>query len=259
MVKPPPPPRSPGARRKRVGSCLLFTLTVLVPSAAMAWPLAAVLSVMPLVGFVALPSLLGLTVFLLYAVAWIAYLALAQWDPPTSSSDAVDDHLPPSTGNLTGGPFLPWSPTRCWKVDRAVARFLKDAWRLGLLELWFDWAYRRLMILGGRHSKDIITEGVHYGSRSSQLLDVYMPPPGLTTSSVDDHDASSTRAPIIVFVPGGGWMTSKRYASPLSPLPAPFNGSPERNIFSCMYPGNTMSNWLYDFAKHWVQPSSCQT
>jgi hypothetical protein len=128
----------------------------------------------------ALPTLLSLTLFLLYATTWVLYLFL-EYDGR-----------------------LPLSPVRCWRVDTALWRVVRDAWRLSLIELGLDLAYRRLMISGGRDAKQTVVEGVTYGAASgARRLDLYLPASHL-------HDDRAMPAPIIVVVPGGGWMFRKR-------------------------------------------------
>lgn len=128
----------------------------------------------------ALPTLLSLTLFLLYATSWLLYLFF-QYDGR-----------------------LPLSPVRCWRVDAALWRVVRDAWRLSIIELGLDLAYRRLMITGGRDAKQTVVEGVIYGAVSgAKRLDLYLPAAHL----LDDKSPS---APIIVVAPGGGWMLRKR-------------------------------------------------
>ena len=96
------PAPMPATTRERM---LLASLLVVCPAAAFAWPFAAALSIVPFVGFVALPSLLGLTVLLFYGLAWLACLLLAQDDSPARHT---------AEGRVNRRLYLPWSPARPW-------------------------------------------------------------------------------------------------------------------------------------------------
>jgi len=183
------PAPMPATTRERM---LLASLLVVCPAAAFAWPFAAALSIVPFVGFVALPSLLGLTVLLFYGLAWLACLLLAQDDSPARHT---------AEGRVNRRLYLPWSPARCWRIDRAAIRWAVELVRLGVVpDLLGDWCYRRVMMLGGQ-SQSIVREGISYGAKASNLLDAYLPP---------KSSMANGPVPVLVFVPGGGRFFGKR-------------------------------------------------
>lgn len=178
-----------------------------VLSGAFVYPFVAVLSVVPFIGVVALPSLLGLTAFLIYGSAWLVYLLLAQDDLPTGVS----------------GVFLPWSPLRCLKVDRVLLSKCRSMIQLGIPQLALDWCYRRIMVTGGRNGKKIVRENILYGSDfPGRRLDVYMPDidPILDTSQPrdvqdpkeegEDGGVGRELAPVLVLFGGGAWTFGNR-------------------------------------------------
>ncbi|KAE8182568.1 hypothetical protein CF336_g8501 [Tilletia laevis] len=65
----------------------------------------------PFVSVFIFPFFLVLTAVLMYAVAWLSYLILAQSDPPLRSSGNGASYLP----------FLPYSPMRCVKINWAAS------------------------------------------------------------------------------------------------------------------------------------------
>lgn len=185
--------------RRRVGVLLL---AVAVPVALVLWPLFLAFSLVPLVGFFTLPSVLACSILLLYGTAWLAYLVL----------------VPPSAALR-----LPLSPGRCYRICRSVVVHAREAWQLNVGGLAMDWAYRRVMVLGSKGRDNIVRENLPYGSATgNRKLDLYLPLRRAHGSSrgqqqgsaedTDDSSAETASVPVVVFIPGGGWAFSdKRY------------------------------------------------
>lgn len=160
----------------------------------LAWPLLVLTSLIPLFGFVILPTLLGVSLFILYGSTWLLYSTLA----PESS--------------------LPTSPRRCWKVCLALVRWIREGFKLNTAALATDWAYRRVLVLGSKSRDTVLKENVPYGS-GNKRLDVYLPlkrryRAGSAASADEgtDGDDETPKAPVVVFIPGGGWaFADKRY------------------------------------------------
>lgn len=175
--------------RKR--TALLATTLAL---SVLAWPLLVVTSLVPLFGFVILPTLLGVSLFILYGSTWLLYSTLA---PEVA---------------------LPTSPRRAFTICLALVRWIREAFRLNLAALATDWAYRRVLVLGSKGRETVLKENVLYGS-SNKRLDIYLPirrrSPGSTSSGDEgtDRDGSEDpQVPVVVLVPGGGWaFADKRY------------------------------------------------
>ena len=78
-----------------------------------------------------------------------------------------------------------------------------------------DWSYRRVMVLGSKGRRRIVKENIAYGSCNGyKHLDLYFPARRSMTagSASEDSDEAHIKAPVVVFIPGGGWaFTDKRY------------------------------------------------
>ncbi|KDN50409.1 hypothetical protein K437DRAFT_293616 [Tilletiaria anomala UBC 951] len=209
----------------------LFLRAFLIPiivCGVPAWPVLGMLCIVPIVGMFTVPIFLLLTVTLMYSIAWLSYLVLAQSDPPpapspssllanaTSSlsneSGASGDS--PASGSSSNGngsssthylPFLPYSPLRCLKINWAALQYASTLLRVALPAI-FDWSYRRVMVLGSQGGGGIVKENILYGSPSpGKRLDVYIPPakPSLAaahefepSATAHSYAASSTSAPL---------------------------------------------------------------
>lgn len=182
-----------------------------------AWPLLAAACAIPVIGVMAIPILLLISVLLLYAVAWICYLFLAQKDLPATWTNAHRW----SPRNFA--PFLPINPIRCAKVDLAAFRYTVTAFRI-VFPAIFDWSYRRIMVIGTTKGSRVVKEGILYGSPSrGKRLDVYLPadapsPQHQHAGGADGFrpaasSPSSNGVPVIVVIPsmlGPLTVTSKR-------------------------------------------------
>lgn len=186
---------------------LKTALVLTLPIVLLSTPLLLLCVFIPFVGFLALPTVLACSLYLLYGTTWLCYLFLS---PQTK---------------------LPYSPKRCYKVGREAARWLYEAYRLNAAGLATDWAYRRVMVLGSKGREQIIRENIPYGSyRGNKQLDVYLSPSihasrqqstdkyhendddrrdgGDSTTSITDDPA-----PVVVLICTGGWgvFSDKRY------------------------------------------------
>lgn len=170
-------------------------LAVTLVASVLAWPLLVVTSLIPVFGFVILPTLAGVSLFILYGATWLLYSTLA---PEVA---------------------LPYSPKRCYKVCLAFLRWIREAFRLNIAAIATDWAYRRVLLLGSKGRETVIKENIPYGS-GDKRLDVYLPikrrnRAGSASSGDDGIDgdrAESPKVPVVVFIPGGGWaFADKRY------------------------------------------------
>lgn len=184
---------------------LKTTLVLTLPVVVLSTPLLLLCVFIPFVGFLALPTVLACSVYLLYGTTWLSYLVLS---PQTK---------------------LPYSPKRCYKICREAARWLYEAYRLNAAGLAMDWAYRRVMVLGSKGREHIIRENLPYGSyKGNKKLDVYIPPSSFTSHKraedvLEEDDkrdgggsttsATEDPAPIIVLICPGGWgvFSDKRY------------------------------------------------
>ncbi|KAM0786206.1 hypothetical protein ACM66B_007010 [Microbotryomycetes sp. NB124-2] len=174
---------SSSSSRRRPSRLALPLLLLLWPAyivAIIAFPILAVTSLIPIVGFFSLPTLLSVTVFLFYATTWILYLSLAQLDAP------------PTTRFL----FLPLSPIRAFKVTLHTFVVLRDVVSSKFIPLFFDLQLRRVLVLGGKDRKQIIKDNILYAPEGRRL-DVYF--------AVKDQGMEDVKAPVIVFVGGGNW------------------------------------------------------
>ncbi len=165
-------PSTPSHVSRLVAFFLRVLLVPLVLVGLPLWPLLALSCAVPVVALFTIPLFLLLTVLLLYSVAWLSYLVLAQSDVPPPAGALL--HASASSGSISGGgggsgaqsgesktaaagttqttayhhlPFLPYSPLRCLKVNWAAAQYGVALLRLALPAV-FDWSYRRVMLLG---------------------------------------------------------------------------------------------------------------
>lgn len=155
------------------------------------WPVVALLCAVPVVGVMAIPILLLMSVCLLYAVAWTSYLLLAQKDLPAAWSHAR------SWSPRNFAPFVPISPVRCAKVDLAALRYTLTA--VGIVfPAIFDWSYRRIMVIGTTKGSRVVKEGILYGSPSrGKRLDVYLP----ADASGVPRSSGGNGVPVVVVIP----------------------------------------------------------
>ncbi|TKY89924.1 hypothetical protein EX895_001221 [Sporisorium graminicola] len=209
----PQPPILP-KRSQRIFALLLkpIVLPALV-LALPAWPLLAAACAIPVIGVMAIPILLLISVLLLYVLAWICYLFLAQKDLPATWTNARRW----SPRSLL--PFVPINPVRCAKVDLAAFRYVVTAFRV-VFPAVFDWSYRRIMVIGTTKGSRVVKEGILYGSPArGKRLDVYLPADapgpaaGGNASGTTTPSASPNGVPAIVVIPsmlGPLTITSKR-------------------------------------------------
>ncbi|KAK9895047.1 alpha/beta-hydrolase [Cystobasidium minutum MCA 4210] len=179
---------------------LKTTLVLTVPIVLLSTPVLVLCVFIPFVGFLALPTLLATSVYLLYGTTWLCYAFLS----PQAR--------------------LPYSPKRCYKICREAARWLYEAYRLNAPALAMDWSYRRVMVLGSKSRDHIIKENIPYGSyKGNKKLDVYLPPSNArqyeaSADQVDNQDggdsvAPDEPAPVVILILAGGWgvFSDKRY------------------------------------------------
>ncbi|BGP27550.1 type B carboxylesterase domain containing protein [Rhodotorula toruloides] len=150
------------------------------------WPFLALGTLIPLVGLVSLPTLLTCSLAILLLLPVILYLLLAQPGSPSP-------------------PLLPYfpvlSPLRCIRLTLFAFQVLLDAYRCSLIPLLLDGLTKRILILGGRDTDQIIRENIVYipcdppAYPEARRLDVYRPE--LPPSS----DADASLAPVIVLLP----------------------------------------------------------
>lgn len=181
---------------------LKTTLVLTVPIVLLSTPLLVLCVFIPFVGFLALPTLLAVSVYLLYGTTWLCYLLLS----PQAR--------------------LPYSPKRCYKICREAARWLYEAYRLNAPALAMDWSYRRVMVLGSKSREQIIRDNIPYGSyKGNKKLDVYLPPSSIARPEAPagdgdednqnggDSTTADEPAPVVVLILTGGWgvFADKRY------------------------------------------------
>ncbi|SPO28107.1 uncharacterized protein UTRI_04498_B [Ustilago trichophora] len=206
-------PQPPVLPKRSQRYLALLLKPIVLPALAIAlpaWPLLAAACAIPVVGVMAIPILLLISVLLLYVVAWICYLFLAQKDLPATWTN-VHRWSPRNFA-----PFLPINPIRCAKVDLAAFRYTLTAFRI-IFPAIFDWSYRRIMVIGTTKGSRVVKEGILYGSPSrGKRLDVYLPADPPASSSSPHHgdtSPSSNGVPVIVVIPsmlGPLTITSKR-------------------------------------------------
>ena len=208
----PQPPAAPRSAQRYVGALLKPLLFPFIALGLPLWPILAAACAVPIIGVMAIPLLLLLSLALLYAIAWLAYLVLAQLDLPLTPR-------PWSPRNIL--PFLPISPLRCAKVDLAAIRYASAAVRIAFPAV-FDWSYRRVMVLGTQKGARVVKEGILYGSPvSGKRLDVYMPP---TPVPYEDAHAEVDQAPSPRSRRHSAVFPEDTFAGP-APAPAPASAS----------------------------------
>ncbi|KAG9047188.1 hypothetical protein FS837_002831 [Tulasnella sp. UAMH 9824] len=160
----------------------------LLLSTILSLPCLLIADFIPFLNIVTIPitSIFGVVLF--FDFAFIAYLMLAQTDPP----DAVTL------------PFLPWDPKLVWKVNRVLFQWLLVALRVAP-KLMRDWAIRRIL-----KSKRKAVASTVPGKR----LDVYRatPPPNLANLA---HRQSSPSPP----TPSSPIAARKSESSTILPAP----------------------------------------
>ncbi|EST08021.1 hypothetical protein PSEUBRA_002416 [Kalmanozyma brasiliensis GHG001] len=203
-------PQPPVLPKRSQRYLALLLKPIVLPALAIAlpaWPLLAAACAIPVIGVMAIPILLLISVLLLYAVAWICYLFLAQKDLPATWTNAHRW----SPRNIC--PFVPINPIRCAKVDLAAFRYVVTAFRI-LFPAIFDWSYRRMMVIGTTKGSRVVKEGILYGSPSrGKRLDVYLPADSPSEAGDAPRTAGSNGVPVIVVIPsmlGPLTVTSKR-------------------------------------------------
>lgn len=150
----PPPPGdtvSPRPRPGRLARLLTDTLRiVLVPVVVVGlplWPVALVLSVLPVFCVVAFPLLLLDTLLVSYGIAWLVYLALAQTDPPPLAAASDPSHLRSAWLALVNAlPVLPYSPVHVFKIALITLQSSTQVVRMFFPAI-FDWSYRYVCLL----------------------------------------------------------------------------------------------------------------
>ncbi|KAN0061120.1 hypothetical protein ACQY0O_006855 [Thecaphora frezii] len=184
---PPQPPAPPKTSQRYIAALLKLVLVPTIFFGLPVWPFLAATCAVPVIGVMAIPLLILLSVALLYAIAWLAYLFLAQPDLPA----AWTSNRRWSIKNFA--PFLPLSPVRCAKVDLAAFRYAITAVRIAIPAV-FDWSYRRVMVLGTQKGASVVKEGILYGSPvGGKRLDVYLPPANLSSSYDAADEADNAR------------------------------------------------------------------
>jgi len=178
----------PSPISRLVAAFLRVSLLPVIFFGVPAWPFLALLCAIPVVSVFVFPFFLGLTLVLMYAIAWFSYLILAQSDPPHRASVG--------SGYL---PFLPYSPMRCLKINWAAFIYATTALRVAIPAV-LDWSYRRVIVLGTQAGAGIVKEGILYGSPyPGKRLDIYLPPnyspPSQSSSAAKTAGASSLRRP----------------------------------------------------------------
>ncbi|SDA02340.1 BZ3501_MvSof-1269-A2-R1_Chr12-3g03551 [Microbotryum saponariae] len=176
--------RAPYTRaRSWLATPLLVVLIPTLVAAILALPFLAVFSFVPVLGFIALPSVLSIAVFSLYALPWILYLIFAQDDPPPS----------------VPLPYLPYSPYKCLKITSASFQFLRDLIASGYIALWFDLQIKRFTVLSGKDGSVYVQRNIPYAEGfTANKLDIYRP-------EGYDPVTSNVEAPVIVLVGGANW------------------------------------------------------
>lgn len=126
-----------------VSSFLRLLLIPIIVVGIPTWPILFLLSFVPILGVLALPLLLSLSLLLFYSIPWFSYLLLAQASPPSSL------HSNPYL------PFLPYSPKRCAKVNWVALQYCRTAISVGFPAV-LDWCYRRVMMLGTQGGRGVV-------------------------------------------------------------------------------------------------------
>ena len=156
---------------------LIFVL-VLTGAALLAIPMTLVAGVIPVIFPVSILLLPVLIIFIIYGIAWSAYLVLAQSDRPPYAMIG-----PPSLSKYI--PFVPLSPLRCLQVTKIVCEFI---W-LGVGSMSSFWYWYSLY---RQQKKAPEYETVVYSLPfSHNCLDIYPP----------DVDVVSQNAIVLMLVP----------------------------------------------------------
>ncbi len=162
----------------------LLLKPIVLPALAIAlpaWPLLAAACAIPVIGVMAIPILLLISVLLLYTVAWICYLFLARRTFQRRGRNA-----PP----MVAAQHLPLCPHQPDPVRQSRPRRLpihRPAFRI-VFPAIFDWSYRRIMVIGTTKGSRVVKEGIPYGSpsrgkTSRRLLSPPTPPPPNTPTA----------------------------------------------------------------------------
>ncbi|KAF8468028.1 alpha/beta-hydrolase [Gautieria morchelliformis] len=160
-----------------------YGVSIIIALAICSVPVLLMCCFVPIVVILALPALSLLLLTLALLIPQMAYLLLAQTDAPP--------HAPL--------PFLASSFTRCFKIDRAVVKWLKEGSMLGC-RVFCDWIKRKYY---GQMSE--VRLNVQYGlPNTNKKLDIYVPyvvsHPNTTHCSTV-APSSPTLHPVIVFLP----------------------------------------------------------
>ncbi|KAG8951029.1 hypothetical protein FRC04_006890 [Tulasnella sp. 424] len=140
-------------------------------------PFLLIADFIPFLNVITIPitSIFGIVLF--FDLAFIAYLMLAQTDPPDSVTL----------------PFLPWDPKLVWRVNYVLYRWLRVAIRV-VPKLMRDWAIRRMLKPKRGVEDPNVTSNIHYGSaRPRKRLDVYRATPKPKPTGLADQQSSSSR------------------------------------------------------------------
>lgn len=158
---------------------MLYSTMVLVSVLSLlATPTLLFISIIPIVGFVALPFFLLSVIIHVYSTVCALYLSHAD-----------------------GGYFaIPFSPIRVAKVYTALLGMISGG--IYLLPYALDYVLRRIALLNPKLRKRILRENISYGRGKSQFLDVYLP-----AVRRGQHVASH---PVIVFIHGGTWYSGSK-------------------------------------------------
>ncbi|BGP51578.1 hypothetical protein JCM10450v2_007525 [Rhodotorula kratochvilovae] len=178
---------------------LLLLLLPLTGALLLAWPVLAVGSLIPLVGFLSLPTLLSCTASLLVLLPATLHLLFAQRCSPHPS-------LLPRLRLLS-----PWANLR---LSYYVLLVAYDLWRSSLVPLALETLTKRVLLLGGRDAARVVRENIVYLAATpgeARRLDVYLPQ---RAAAADDKGAL---APVVVLLPS----PSYRALSSARAFPAP--------------------------------------
>ncbi|CAH7668384.1 lipase [Phakopsora pachyrhizi] len=167
----------------------MVLVSVLIPIASIsviAWPIVFLLSIVPILGFFAVPLLVAISTILLYSIAWIPFLLLAQDDLPENDSSSKL--------------LLPLSPI---KAQRVVVKMIENVLsfsRSNWIELMLDYSYRKIIVLRYRpnNQQKIIKSDIIY-SPNKNRLDVYLP---IQSESLNPDDNNH---PVLLFIHPGDW------------------------------------------------------
>ncbi|KAG8943878.1 hypothetical protein FRC03_002281 [Tulasnella sp. 419] len=155
-------------------------------------PVLLISLVVPILNIFATPTFLIFILLLVFDIAFLAYLSLAQTDPPSRVTL----------------PFLPWDFRLALKVNLAILSWVGVAIKL-VPALLGDWAVRR--VIAARHGnepRNWVRKDIHYGSlRAGKRLDVYraLPQPddpilSSNASEITDQYSPDGLTPVIIFI-----------------------------------------------------------